>query len=307
MKKAAGVIFVLLGAFMLYADHMYFRPPYRCVSAYVLPLPVLEVGVKNITNGEEVYTIILALGIDSNKSEIMVHDSEQNLSVPFIRKGELYYPPEPRYINKITINENASTITVYYLNYYNSSSTNVENISLKISPSAFTLNTTLRIKPTKDGFYLNITLPTGNISINGNPETFIFFGNNITEVPILNEIFIGKVLNATLAYDTHDPVVREKLWLLMDIKVYRGGFEFHTHGLNVQNIKRVELQKGFSFKNLILYDNYTAIERMYDVKSGRYQEECYEYFPGLLAYVGGLVTLLGITLFADAVKHGKVN
>jgi len=95
MKKIVGVILVLLGAFMVYADQIYFKPPYRCVHAHVLPLPVLEIGIRNITNGGEVYATILALGIDSNKSEIIVYDSEQNLSVLFIREGELYYPSEP--------------------------------------------------------------------------------------------------------------------------------------------------------------------------------------------------------------------
>ncbi|WP_148883534.1 hypothetical protein [Thermococcus aciditolerans] len=87
-----GVVLVIIGGLFIARDYGS-RP--ACTCATLLPIPNVEVGVMNVSNGGEVNGYILAFGASMDSSGVTVTDLETGRTVYYRKEGELYVPADP--------------------------------------------------------------------------------------------------------------------------------------------------------------------------------------------------------------------
>ncbi|WP_206205179.1 hypothetical protein [Thermococcus sp. GR6] len=193
-----------------------------------------------------------------NSTELIIKDSVSNDIHRFVLRDGLYYPNGRTYFYRVLIPElpPGSPIEVYYMKL-SKGNVILNKPSVKAVAGRFILEENLSMEPTENGLYLSLTAPRGKVLLSGSLEGYVLFKNHSATAALFNKTVWGLPLNATFAYNTHDPVAKHKLWLSIATSSGHGAIIYHNYGENMK-LNVLTLEKGFQFTWLVLYDGYNV-------------------------------------------------
>ena len=236
--------------------------------------------IVDVENGGAVNAYVLAIIAPTNGSSIVVVSNPGGKRYTFVRRGNLYYPERPTYIENIYV-ENLPGSGV--LGVYSVSESYAHFLEVREGKFA------IRYFPgfgglificDNDGFLLNVSEPRGTVY--SDDESVIM---RLTEDSFIigNKSHVGKPSLLVLSCDGGN------IGYLVRLNVSRGAVEDYVGFIPLH--QSVALFPGFNFTNLEVIHSYSAYLTLKGEQPGKGKPVWESKLPAVLAIIGGVVAL----------------